>query len=472
MDFVHSIKFRFTVWYLTILALLLLGLSVGVYIYLSRNLYSNLDNSLVMRTGQVQDVRGVLESMSQGSFEEKVGEVVLFFYERDGGIYTLSKRGVNVSLDEGVVKESIQGRRGFQTVNVEAVGTMRFYVVPFRAERPVMMPFGQGGMMSGFNVQSTALAVGLPTKDIEQALNGLVRTLLIAVPLTLIVAGAGGVFLARRALKPVEQMTNAAQNIGETDLSQRIAVTTRDELGRLATTLNQMIERLEKAFKRQREFTGDASHELRTPLSVIKAESTLALRRVRPPEDYQATIRTIAEEAEHMSRIMDQLLVLARADSGTEQITIEETELNGLLREVVTDIELLSRDKGLELKLLLNEPLIVKGDRGLLRRLFINLLDNAIRYTSKGGSVSVSTTMQERMALVSISDTGIGIPPEHLPRIFDRFYRADKARSRSEGGSGLGLAICKHIVEVHGGRIEVESREGQGSTFKVLIPLL
>jgi heavy metal sensor kinase len=233
-----------------------------------------------------------------------------------------------------------------------------------------------------------------------------------------------------------------------------------------------MIERLEKAFKRQREFTGDASHELRTPLSVIKAESTLALRRVRPPEDYQATIRTIAEEAEHMSRIMDQLLVLARADSGTEQITIEETELNGLLREVVTDIELLSRDKGLELKLLLNEPLIVKGDRGLLRRLFINLLDNAIRYTSKGGSVSVSTTMQERMALVSISDTGIGIPPEHLPRIFDRFYRADKARSRSEGGSGLGLAICKHIVEVHGGRIEVESREGQGSTFKVLIPLL
>lgn len=469
MDFIHSIKFKFTVWYLLILALLLVCLSMGIYAYLSRSLYRSLDNALVLRTEQLRNVGNILETMTQGSFEEKIGEVVVFFYERDGEVYALSRRDVDVTLDKKLVTSSIDGRSDFQTVMVDAVGEMRFYIVPFRAERPVMMR--SRPMMPVFSVQSAALAVGRSTEEIDHALDGLVKTLLMSVPLALVVAGAGGIFLARRALKPVEQIADTAREIGETDLSRRIAVNTRDELGRLASTLNQMIERLERAFKRQREFTGDASHELRTPLSVIQAESTLALQKARSPDEYRASLESIARETEHMSRIIEQLLVLARADSGMDSIAFVKTDLNELLRDVSEDCALLSRQKGLEMEADLKDSLIVRGDRGLLRRLFLNLVDNAVRYTPKGGKVSLESVARDHMAVVSIRDTGIGIPAEHLPYVFERFYRVDKARSRSEGGSGLGLAICKQIADLHGGQIQVESREGEGSVFRVLLPL-
>jgi heavy metal sensor kinase len=472
MSFVHTIKFRFTVWYLLVLALLLAGLGIGAYLYLSRSLHSSLDKSLVLRMEQLRNVREVIETIWQGSFEERLGEVVVLFYERDGVVYAMSPREVGIALDEETVRGALDGKSSFETIQVDAIGEMRFHVVPFGQGGAISLSPRQGMGMPGISVKSAALAVGRSTGDIEQALDGLIRTLLIAVPLTLLVAGAGGVFLARRALKPVDDIAKTARQIGETDLTQRIAVSSRDELGRLAFTLNQMIGRLEKAFNRQREFTGDASHELRTPLSVIQAESTLALRRVRSPEDYRASLESIAEESGHMSSLIDQLLILARADSDTEQLFLDEVELNGLLREVGADAGLLLRNRGLELELQLNDSLVVRADKGLLRRLFLNLVDNAVRYTPEGGRVSIATAVRDHTALVSVSDTGIGIAPEHLPRIFDRFYRVDKARSRAEGGSGLGLAICKHIVEVHEGRIEVDSQEGRGTTFHVSLPLL
>jgi heavy metal sensor kinase len=324
----------------------------------------------------------------------------------------------------------------------------------------------------GSTVESAALAVGRSTEDIKNALAGLARTLIIVVPLGLLVAGAGGVLLAGRALKPVEEIARTARAIEETDLSGRVPVKTRDELGRLGGIINAMIARLEQAFKRQKEFTADASHELRTPLSVIQAESTLALQRTRSPQEYQAALESIAAEAEHMTKIIDQLLVLARFDSGAQHAAFQDVSLDGVVREVAEDMDLLSREKGLELEVKLDGPLHVRGDPGLLRRLFINLIDNAVRYTPPGGKVLVSSEAQDHQAVVSVADTGIGISPEHLPRIFERFYRVDKARSRSEGGSGLGLAICKQVVELHGGRIEVKSAEGQGSTFTVLLPSL
>jgi heavy metal sensor kinase len=287
----------------------------------------------------------------------------------------------------------------------------------------------------------------------------------------MVVAGAGGVFLARRALKPVEHIVQTAREIEESDLSQRIKVNTRDELGRLASTLNEMIERLERAFRRQQQFTGDASHELRTPLAIIQAEATLALQKDRVAGEYQGSLAMISQEANHMAIIIDQLLTLARADAGKERFSFTDIPLAELLGELAPDAELLCREKGIQFQLGSMGNLVVRGDRTKLKGLFLSLLDNAIRYTPGGGTVSISLTREGEMAVVAFRDTGIGIPPEHIPRIFERFYRVDASRSRAEGGSGLGLAICQYIAKAHNGRIEVESRVGEGSTFSVFLPL-
>jgi heavy metal sensor kinase len=323
----------------------------------------------------------------------------------------------------------------------------------------------------GPSIESGAIAVGRSTTDIDESLAGLIRTLAIAGPLTLVLAGAGGIFLAQRALKPVDQITRTAHEIEESDLSRRIPVQSKDELGRLASTLNQMIERLEKAFKRQQRFTSDASHELRTPLAVIQAESTLALNKERTANEYKQSLEIVSNESMLMAKVVDQLLTLARADSGKEQLSFEEIDLSELLAGVTAHAEILCRDKGLEFHSDRIETILVSGDRAKLRELFLNLLDNAIRYSPDGGKISLTLRRAEEMVVISITDTGIGISEEDIPHIFERFYRVDKARSRVENGAGLGLAICKYIAEIHGGRIEVVSRLGEGSTFSVWLPI-
>jgi len=316
------------------------------------------------------------------------------------------------------------------------------------------------------------LVIGRSTRQIDQALHGLVRTLVIAVPLALAVAAGGGIFLARRALKPVDKIAQTAQEIEENDLSQRINVNTKDELGRLAATLNAMIGRLERAFQRQKQFTSDASHELRAPLAVIEAESSLALQKERSPGDYQQSLETISQESKQMSLLIEQLLTLARADAGKEQWNFAEVNLGRLITNLSADVEVLCQEKGLTCQLGQIQDLVIKGDEGRLRELFMNLLDNAIRYTPAAGTVSISLRQEGQQALVAIKDTGVGIPTEDIPFIFERFYRVDKSRSRAEGGTGLGLAICRYIAEGHGGKIEVESQVGVGSTFSVWLPLL
>jgi signal transduction histidine kinase len=232
-----------------------------------------------------------------------------------------------------------------------------------------------------------------------------------------------------------------------------------------------MIGRLEKAFQRQKQFTSDASHELRTPLAVIEAESTLALQKDRPSGDYQRSLETISQEAKQMSSLIEQLLTLARADAGKEQWNFTEVNLGTLISSLSTDAEILCQEKGLSFQLDQPQNLVVIGDEARLRELFMNLLDNAISYTPSPGTVSLSVRREGQMAVVTVTDTGIGISAQDIPSIFERFYRVDQSRSRSEGGSGLGLAICRHIAEAHGGKIEVESQVGVGSSFSVWLPL-
>jgi heavy metal sensor kinase len=462
VSFIHSIKFRFTIWYLLVLAVLLAGLSAGVYLYLSRSLYRNLDNSLELRSQQICSVPPVLESIWEGEFQEELGEIVMLYFYTGSQLVQVSPPGMSIPLSQEFIYQAINGRSTFTTVEgVEGQG-LRLLAVPIHLGIPGMPLSSQPG----------ALIIGRSTRQIDQALHGLVRTLVIAVPLALAVAAGGGIFLAGRALKPVDKIAQTADEIGETDLGRRINVNTKDELGRLAATLNAMIGRLERAFQRQKQFTSDASHELRAPLAVIEAESSLALQKERPPGDYRQSLETISQESKQMSSLIEQLLTLARADAGKEQWNFTEVNLGRLIANLSADVEVLCQEKGLNCQLGQTQDLIIKGDEARLRELFMNLLDNAIRYTPAPGTVSISLRHEGQMAVVAIKDTGVGIPAEDIPFIFERFYRVDKSRSRGEVGTGLGLAICRYIAEAHGGKIEVESHVGVGSTFSVWLPLL
>jgi len=461
MNFIHSIKFRFTIWYLLVLAVLLSALSAGVYFYLSRSLYRSLDNSLEIRSTQICSIQDILESIKQGEFQEELGEVVILYFYSGDQLMEVSPRGISIPLSHEFISQAIAGTSLFTTIQTAEHEGLRLLAVPINISILGPPP----------GIQPAALVIARSTKQIDQALAGLIRTFIIIIPLALALAAGGGIFLARRALKPVDKIAQTAQEIEESDLSRRINVNTKDELGRLAATLNEMIGRLEKAFQRQKQFTSDASHELRTPLAVIEAESTLALQKERPSTDYQQSLEIISQESRQMSSLIDQLLTLARADAGKEQWNFTEVNLGKLISNLSTDVEVLCQEKGLSFQLGQPQDLVVKGDEARLRELFMNLLDNAIRYTPAPGTVSVSFRREGQMAIVAITDTGIGIPTEDIPFIFERFYRVDKSRSRAEGGTGLGLAICQHIAETHGGKIEVESHVGAGSTFSVWLPL-
>jgi heavy metal sensor kinase len=461
VSFVHSIKFRFTIWYLLVLAALLCALSAGVYFYLSRSLYRSLDDSLMLRSTQIRNIEEILESIRQGAFQEELGEIVILYFYSGGQLVKVSPREVNITAPDECVSQAIAGTSSFATIQTAEDERLRLLAVPTIIDILGPPP----------GIQPAALVIARTTKQIDQALAGLLHTFIIAVPLALALAAGGGIFLARRALAPVDKIAQTAQEIEESDLSRRISVNTKDELGRLAATLNAMIGRLEKAFQRQKQFTSDASHELRAPLAVIEAESSLALQKERPATDYRQSLEAISQEAKQMSSLVDQLLALARADAGKEQWNFTQVNLGKLIADLSTDVEVLCQEKGLSLQLGQTQDAIVKGDEVRLRELFMNLLNNAVRYTPAPGTISISLRREGQMAVVAIKDTGVGIPPEDIPFIFERFYRVDKSRSRADGGTGLGLAISWHIAEAHGGKIEVESQVGSGSTFSVWLPL-
>jgi heavy metal sensor kinase len=465
MNFIHSIKFRFTIVYLLVLAVLLTALSAGVYFYLSRSLYQNLDHSLELRSTQLVSLPTILETIRQGEFQEELGEIVVLYFYSGNQSVEWSPPGISIALSQEFISHVLAGRSSFATIEAAEGEKLRLLAVAVDLGAPT------GGPDAPPSLPPAALVIARSTNQIDQALAGLLRTLIIAVPLALAAAAGGGIFLAGRALKPVDKIAQTAREIEENDLSRRINVNTKDELGRLAATLNAMIGRLDKAFQRQKQFTSDASHELRAPLSVIEAESTLALQNERPANNYRQSLETISQEARQMSSLIEQLLALARADAGKEQWNFTKINLGKLITNLSADAEVLCQEKGLSFQLGQTKDLVVKGDEARLRGLFMNLLDNAIRYTPAPGTISVSIRREGQMAVVAVKDTGIGIPAEDIPFIFERFYRVDKSRSRAEGGTGLGLAICKHIAEAHGGKIEVESQVGAGSTFSVWLPL-
>jgi heavy metal sensor kinase len=292
-----------------------------------------------------------------------------------------------------------------------------------------------------------------------------------AVPASLVAAGGLGYFLARKALAPMAQLHRSTEEITADRLDRRLPVVhARDELGQLTQTINAMIGRLERSFAEIRRFTADASHELRTPLTAIRTETEVALRQTLDPADYHHLLGSILEECDRLTRLTDQLLALSREEAGVVCPVRACVDLSALLDSVVETMRSLADAKGLHLGLAAKETIRILGDEMRLRQVFYNLLDNAIKYTPEGGTVEVRLERQLHGAVVTVRDNGIGIPPEHLPRVFDRFYRVDKARSREHGGTGLGLSIAKTIVTAHAGRIELTSTPGQGTLCTVTLP--
>ena len=453
MSIYKSIKFRLTVWYLIAIVLPLVAFGAVAYFMLSKNLYRNLDLALQVRVAELQNSITVTDH--QISFEQKFNDLVLIY---DADSVLLQRLGPNVrfSIIEKMVQQALFGQSGFLTTPTTEGQGVRLYAAPFNLDSRTRV----------------AIIVGRLTSEIQDMLS-IFRVIIIYSALAVVLlAGVGGMFLANRTLQPVDHITDIAREIGEGDLSRRINIQSEDELGRLASTLNWMIARLEEAFQKQRQFAADASHELRTPLAIIQAESSLALDKKRTQVEYRRSLDLVSQEVTYMSEIIGKLLLLARNDAGIEPLNLQEVNVKDLFTELSSDVEALAQEKGVAFNLGPMDNLTVKGDRFRLRQLFLNVLDNAIRYTPSGGTVSSLLVRKNGSALVSISDTGMGIPAEDLPFIFDRFYRVDKARSRPDGGLGLGLAIASSIAKLHGGGIEVESQVGKGSTFQITLPLL
>jgi heavy metal sensor kinase len=303
--------------------------------------------------------------------------------------------------------------------------------------------------------------------SVRRTIDLLLITLLLAGPLIVIVAGSSGYFLAARALAPIDKITTTARHISANDLSARLNLPeTDDEVGRLVTTFDSMLARLDEAFRRERQFTADASHELRTPVSAMQTIIGSTLTRSRAPGEYEQALIDLSREVGQMRTLTEGLLDLARNDATRQLAKFECVNLSVLLKDVVDSLRPLAEDKGLKLiDNVLDDGLALMGDTDGLIRLFANLLDNAIKYTEQGSITVSAKRKDDKLLAATISDTGVGITPEHLPHIFDRFYRVDD--SRSKDGIGLGLAIVQNVARAHGGKIAVESHVGKGTTFIV-----
>jgi heavy metal sensor kinase len=323
---------------------------------------------------------------------------------------------------------------------------------------------------------TTVFQVARAEDTMEAALAQLRLVLMVLSPLALIMGGIIGLLVTARALEPIDRITRTAESIGAEDLARRLPEdvgTTRDEVGRLAATFNRMLDRLENAFKRQRQFTADASHELRTPLTLLLTHLEVTLTRPRDAAEYQHAMRGMREDVVRLQRLVEALLMLARADAGRERIEQKPLDLGDLVEKVVTAMQGLAHEHGVRLESEIMPELAVLGDEARLAELIVNLVQNAIQYTPAGGEVSVAAVVERGgEAALSVTDTGTGIAAEHLPHLFERFYRVDPARSSVVGGTGLGLSISRAIAEAHGGRIDVESQLGSGSTFTFRMPCM
>jgi len=470
----RSLRARLALWQAGLLALTLVALSAITLVLLRTVLSSRLDGALadyaektaanVATTLQQASVHGGREPdhFFTSAIRREWGREVQLVDAQTGNIrdHTAGLADTRLPTD---MDERLRGSRGDTTFNTRTnLGEFPVRVVTY----PVVV----GGKVP-YLVQAAESLGG-----VEEALARASSILLVVTPSVLVLALVGGWMLVGRSLRPVEAMTRAALAMEPGRLAHRIEPTgSDDEIAHLAEAFNQMLERLDRSFRQIQQFSADASHELKTPLTSIRGAAEVALMGDREPDEYRRTLRSIVDDVERMSAIVENLLLLARADANQIQIRRERIALQELVLGVYEQMEPIAHRKGVALDLGELAEAAVEADPLWMNQIAVNLANNAIKYTPERGSVTLAVRIardgETSRAEFSVSDTGPGIPAEHLPRIFDRFYRVDSGRSRDAGGVGLGLNIAKWAAEAQGGRIAVESEVGVGTTFTLSMPV-
>jgi heavy metal sensor kinase len=455
-----SIGVRLTLWYLAIFALAQLIFGAGMWVILRHHLYDLVDDGL---EAQVDDLKSFLEAQKKDASIAKLQEEVSEAYaiEHPGDYLQ-----VTAENNELIYRSAFLQSHALAPELPRRGGRAKFWNRRFGART-----FRFAVQILQANGHSYAVEMGIPTDDVVETLSTFRDYLLLFAPLLLLVAATGGYWLSRRALSPVDALVRTARDIGGANLGSRLQkIDTGDELQRLSDTLNEMLERIEAAFLRVTQFTADASHELRTPVSLIRTEAELALRRSRGIAEYKEALRHILLEAERTTTLIEQMLSLARADSGREMLHMQPVNLSDTLRSGVEMWRQVATIRNLEFTAdIEGADLFVMGDEAALRRVAAIFLDNAFKYTPSPGSVHLSLERNTESAVIVVQDSGVGIAEDDHRKIFERFYRTDKARSREQGGAGLGLTIANWIIIQHGGLIEVNSRPGEGATFRIAL---
>jgi heavy metal sensor kinase len=368
-------------------------------------------------------------------------------------------------VNDELVTRALAREVSYETADVKGIGRLRMVYIPV---------MDQQSISGKIQPEPFVVIAAVPTAFVGADLGSLFRRAALIIVLVLVLAALSGWLLARRALRPVSQTADAVRRIGDRNLHERLPEPgTKDEIDQLIRVFNELLARLDRAFDLQRRFTSDASHEIGTPLTVLKGNTEVALLERHTAEDYEAILRSNLEEIERLSKLISNLLLLARSDAGEPQITRDIVSLNAQVSAACTRVSPLAQDRQIEFTADVATPALIEGDPVALQQILINLISNALRYTPSGGQVRISVGRAAgKLATVAVRDTGVGIPADELPHVFDRFYRGKNVRSREPSGSGLGLAICQTLAHAHGGRIDVESVLGEGSRFTLILPAM
>ena len=466
---IESVRARLTLWYVSILAAILIAVIVLIYFLLARALYTRIDDGLraviaIAATSLSNDLnegQDVTDAARSTAIELASRQNLIAVYDGRGRLLAEAGREDDITIPSPVLADTPSDEPVLRTI-VEADDLDDRHRLAIRHVT-----------IAPFNVDYL-IVVGTSLEPTDEELESLRGILLYLVPLSLIVAGIGGWFLAGRSLSPVVAMADRARQIGIENISQRLPVANpKDELGRLAATFNDLLSRLEDSLIQQRQFMADASHELRTPLTTARTASSVALQQPNRDEaDYRETLQLIEQETIRLSRIVDDMFTLARADAGSYPVRSRPMYLDEVVDEVVRGLSVVASTREVTIASEVLRPAPFTGDEDLVRRLIVNILDNAVRYAPSGSAVRVALDCAGDQYAITVIDNGPGIPADIQPRIFERFYRVDAARTGgSDGGAGLGLALARWIAQVHGGDVTLAASSRLGSTFVITLPL-
>jgi two-component system OmpR family sensor kinase len=481
-----SVRTQLAAWYAVIFTILMLFFGTVYYLHLRSMLFDNLDATLLLRAQQVSRAIVIQQNGSfaiNDSSGALAGVIDVDTSRQNSGYVDSDDKNpaLDVDFDALISVLDSHGKVKYSTAAFSAL------IVPAQSIQKALHGSGYtvtvattGGDEARLRIQPLirnhaivgVLLVGASLASQENTLHGIILNFLMVAPFVLAFGILGSYWLAIRAFRPIIRLTSIAHKIQSGNLHSRVPVPyTNDEVQRLALTFNEMLDHLEATFKQQRRFIADASHELRTPVAAIRSMTEIALDQQLTVNEYISVLHDVNTQAEHLGKLIADLQTLARADEGHIHFEREPLRLDLLANDVVTTLESLATEKGITLNIEANEPLLIMGDEARMMQVIMNLLDNALKYTGPGGSVTVRVeSIQGQRVCLTVQDTGIGIAQEHIGHIFERFYRADSARTRSAGGTGLGLAIVKWIVTMHQGTIAVTSQVGKGTTFGVVLP--